>query len=99
MTVDFDRLRPRLAELCARYGISELSVFGSVVREDDHPDSDVDLLYVWDTEADPSWHALWQLRQELASLLGRPIDLVPKESLHWVVRDRVLADARVVYAA
>lgn len=42
---------------------------------------------------------LWDLRDELAQLLGRKIDLVPKNNLHWVIRDQVLTDARLVYAA
>lgn len=41
---------------------------------------------------------LWELRDELTLLLGRKIDLVPKDSLHWVIRDRVLNEAMPVYA-
>lgn len=97
MTVDFDELRPRLAELCRKYGIAELSVFGSVARGDDRPDSDVDLLYVRGPDSVLGWE-FFGLQEELEALIGRSVDVVPKDGLHWVVRDRVLGDAKVVYA-
>jgi predicted nucleotidyltransferase len=88
----------RLAELCRRYGIAELSVFGSVARGDDRPESDVDLLYVLAPTARLGWEIV-DLRDELAEVLGRPVDLVPKSGLKRLIRDRVLAEARVLYAA
>lgn len=87
-----------IAALCRRFGIAELSVFGSAVRGDDGPDSDVDLLYVSAPDASPGLEIV-DLHQALEALLGRPVDLVPKQGLHWVVRDRVLAEARSLYAA
>ena len=98
MSIDFESLRPRLAELCRRYGVAELSVFGSVARGEDRSDSDVDLLYLR-TPDSPLGLEFFGLQEELEDLLSRPVDLVPKDGLHWVVRDRVLADARVLYAA
>lgn len=99
MTVDFEALKPQLTELCEKYGIAELSVFGSVARGDDQPDSDVDFLYVSRPGTTASWSDRWELKGRLEALLGRKVDLVPKDYLHWVVRDRVLADARAIYAA
>lgn len=98
MTVDFDSLRPKLAELCRKYGVIELSVFGSVARGDDGPDSDVDLLYVSDPVSRIGY-AWFDIYDELKVLFGRQVDLLPKENLHWIMRDRVLADARLLYAA
>lgn len=98
MTIDFEPLQPRLAELCEKYGIAELSVFGSVARGDDRPDSDVDLLYVRGPDSILGME-FFGMREELEELLGRKVDLVPKDNLHWVIKDRVLADARPVYAA
>jgi predicted nucleotidyltransferase len=92
------RLAPKLAELCRRYGIAELSVFGSVARGEDRPDSDIDLLYVRVPGNDLGM-AYFSLQEDLEKLFGRPIDLVPKDSLHRVIRDQVLADAQVLYAA
>ena len=99
VSLDLDAVQDQIAELCRRYGIAELSMFGSVARGDDRPDSDVDLLYVSASDSKSSLWELWDLRDELAQLLGRKVDLVPKNSLHWVIRDQVLTDARLVYAA
>jgi predicted nucleotidyltransferase len=98
VSIDFAALAPQLAELCRRYGVAELSVFGSVARGEDQPDSDVDFLYLNDPQKVLGLE-FFGLQEELEDLLGRPVDLVPKEGLHWVIRDRVLADARVLYAA
>ncbi|MGH3941896.1 MAG: nucleotidyltransferase family protein [Pseudonocardiaceae bacterium] len=62
-------------------------------------ESDIDLLYVRVPGSTISLWELWELRDELAHLLGRKVDLVPKDNLHWVIRDHVLAEARNVYAA
>ena len=91
-------LSGRLAELCREYGIAELAVFGSVACGSAGPDSDVDLLYVRVPGNDLSM-AYFALQEDLEELFGRPVDLVPKEGLHRVIRDRVLADAQVLYAA
>jgi hypothetical protein len=88
----------RIAELCERYGITELSVFGSVARGDDTPQSDVDLLYVLSPDARLGWEIV-DLRDNLEEMFGRRVDLVPKSGLKWLIRDRVLAEARVIYAA
>jgi len=96
-----DELQPlavRLAELCRKYGIAELSVFGSVARGDAGPDSDVDLLYVRVPGNDLGM-SYFALQEDLEDLFGRPVDLVAKDSLHRVIRDQVLADAQVLYAA
>jgi predicted nucleotidyltransferase len=97
-SVGFDALRTQIAALCREYGIAELSVFGSVARGDDRPDSDVDLLYVRAAQSVFGWE-FFGFQEELEALLGRSVDVVPKDNLHWVIRDRVLADSRVVYAA
>ena len=87
----------QLAELCRKYGIAELSVFGSVARGDAQPGSDVDLLYVRVPGNDLGM-SYFALQEDLEKLFGRPVDLVPKEGLHRVIRDQVLSDAQVLYA-
>jgi hypothetical protein len=99
--MDLDELKAltlRLTELCRKYGIAELSVFGSVARGEARPDSDVDLLYVRVPGNDLGM-AYFALQEDLEELFGRPVDLVAKDSLHRVIRDQVLADAQVLYAA
>ena len=88
----------RLAEVCRRYGISELSVFGSVARGDAGPASDIDLLFVLEPDARLGF-ALFDLEAELAEIFDRPVDLLPRESVHRLIRDAVFAEAEVVYAA
>ncbi|TCJ40088.1 MULTISPECIES: nucleotidyltransferase family protein [unclassified Parafrankia] len=88
----------RIAEVCRRYGVAELSVFGSVARGDDTDDSDVDLLYVLAPDSTLGFEIV-DLRDELEKIVGRHVDLVPKSRLKWVIRDQVLAEARVLYAA
>jgi predicted nucleotidyltransferase len=99
--VTLDEIRvmgPRLAELCQKYGIAELSVFGSIARGDARPDSDIDLLYVRVPGNDLGM-SCFALQEDLEKLFGRPVDLVPKDGLHRVIRDEVLGDAQVLYAA
>lgn len=99
MTTLLDELpREALREIARRYGLRELSVFGSVATGRATADSDLDLLYVR-SESTPSGWDFFALGEELEALVGRPVDLVPKDHLHWVVRDRVLAEAQVLHAA
>lgn len=88
----------RLGEICRRYGIIELSVFGSVARGEAGPNSDLDLLYV----LAPGRHlgfSINRLEDELAEVFGRRVDLVSKAALHRAIRDEVLAEAQELYAA
>lgn len=88
----------KLEEICRRWGVAELSVFGSVARGEARPDSDIDLLYIFRPEAQIGWNIV-ELEEELAELLGRKVDLMPKSNIHRFVRDRILSEAQVLYAA
>lgn len=88
----------RLAEVCERYGVEELAVFGSVARGEASADSDVDLLYVLAPGARLGF-ALNRLEDELADVFGRPVDLVSRKALHPLLRDDVLNEARALYGA
>lgn len=95
---DLRTLYPAIAELCARYGVTELWVFGSAARGEATADSDVDLLYVRGPNAAPGL-AFFDFHDELAALLGAHVDLVSKDGLNRAIRDRVLKDAEELYAA
>lgn len=87
-------LRDKRAEIfaiAAKYGASNIRVFGSVARGEEHPDSDVDFL----VEIEPGKSLLDQiaLMQDLEELLGRKVDVAEPETLHERIRDRVLQDA------
>jgi len=88
----------RLVGICRRYGVAELSVFGSVARAEDRSDSDIDLLYV----LAPGRHlgfGLNALDDELQALFGRRVDLVSKAALHRLIRENVLAETQPLHAA
>jgi predicted nucleotidyltransferase len=87
----------RIAELCRRYGIAELSIFGSVARGEDTPSSDVDLLYVLSPDSTLGWDIV-DLRDQLEHAIRRRVDLGPKSGLKRLIRDRVLAEAKIVYS-
>lgn len=89
----------RLADLCRRYQVRELSLFGSAVRGEMRPDSDVDLLVEFLPNADVGLVEHAGLMLELQRLIGRKVDLVSKRGLKPRIRSSVLRDARLVYAA
>lgn len=88
----------RLEEICLRYGVARLEIFGSVSRGEERPDSDLDVLYELAAGARLGW-AIEDLTDELSEVLGRRVDLVSRRALHERLRDAVLAEARVLYAA
>lgn len=87
-----------VAEICQRYGVARLDVFGSVGRGEARPESDIDLLYVLAPGARLGWD-IEALTDELSEALGRPVDLVSRKALHERLRDTVLAEAQSLYAA
>ena len=89
----------RVAEFCRRYHIRRLSLFGSVLREDFRPDSDVDMLVEFEPGHEPGFFGLARMERELSELLeGRKVDLRTPEDLSRYFRDEVLAGAEVRYA-
>ncbi len=87
-----------IAEFCRRNQIRTLELFGSVLRADFRPDSDVDVLVEFEPETPVGLLALGRMQRELVRLFQRPIDLVPKEGLKPLIRDAVLQNTEVVYA-
>ena len=87
-----------VAEFCRRHHIRRLSVFGSVLRDDFRPDSDVDVLVEFQPGHTPGWEVV-DLEDELSGLFGgRPVDLVNPKYLNPRLRDRILKSAVVQYA-
>ena len=91
--------RQALAEFCRRNHICHLGLFGSVLRDDFRPDSDVDVLVEFEPGALIGFMALARIQRELSDVLGRPVDLVPRSGLKPVIRDSVLASEQVIYAS
>lgn len=89
-----------LTALCRRHHVRKLSLFGSVLRPDFRPDSDVDVLVEFEPGQVPGFLALHEIETDLSKLLGgRKVDLVTQRSLNRRLRDRVLVSAEVEYAA
>ncbi len=94
---------PEVAAFCRRWKVRELAVFGSALREDFRPDSDADLLVTFDLDA--NWGLLERatMESELATLLGRKVDLVSRRaverSTNWIRRQAILDSAEIVHVA
>ena len=89
--------RNQVAEFCRRHHIRKLSLFGSVLRKDFRPDSDVDVLVEFEPGHVPGL-AFFEMQDELSSLVGRRVDLSTPAFLSRYFRDRVLAEAQTQYA-
>jgi predicted nucleotidyltransferase len=89
----------KLAGLCRRYQVRELSLFGSAARGEMRPDSDIDLLVEFLPDAQVDLVDYAGLMLDLSRLLGRKVDLVSKNGLKPLIRNSVLEEARLVYAA
>jgi predicted nucleotidyltransferase len=76
-----------------------LALFGSVLRDDFRPDSDVDVLVAFDPKARIGFVTLSRMQRELSALFQRPVDLVPMDGLKPAIRESVLSSAQDVYAA
>jgi predicted nucleotidyltransferase len=92
-----DLPKEKIADFCRRHHIRKLAVFGSALREDFRPDSDLDVLVEFDPAHTPGL-AFFGMEQELSELLGRKVDLNTPQFLSPYFRDKVLAEAEVQYA-
>jgi len=92
-----------IESFCRRWKVTELSLFGSVLREDFRPDSDVDLLVTFASEARWSLFDLVRMEEELQSLLGRKVDLVERKAVerseNYIRRKSILSHLQPVYVA
>jgi hypothetical protein len=90
--------RNKIAKFCRKHHIRKMAFFGSVLREDFRPDSDIDVLVEFEPGFTPGF-ALITIQDELSTLLGgREIDLVTPKFLHHLIRERVEKEASVAYA-
>ena len=88
--------RQKIAEFCRRHHIRRLALFGSVLREDFGPSSDIDVLVDFEPGHVPGL-AFFSLEEELSKILGRKVDLNTPGFLSPYFRDRVLSEAEVQY--
>ena len=92
--------RNQVAEYCQRWKITEFALFGSVLRDDFRPDSDVDVLISFAADTHWSLFDLVEMQEELKKLFGREVDLVEREGLRNPFRRRSILDSmQVVYGS
>ena len=90
--------RSKIAEFCQRHRIRKLSLFGSVLRDDFRPDSDVDVLVEFEPGASAGFLRLAAMELELSQIIGRRVDLRTPPELSRYFRDEVVRTAQVQYA-
>ena len=93
----------KLSEFCGRWNISELALFGSALREDFRPDSDVDVLVSFAPQAHVTLFDMAQMQNELKDIFKRDVDLVSKRGLensrNYLRRKQILDSAQVIHVA
>ena len=93
----------RLAEFCHRWRIAELRLFGSALREDFRPDSDLDLRVSFSPDADWSLLDHVTMEEELSGIVGRKVDLVSQRAIerssNWIRRKTILESAEPYFAS
>ena len=98
MAARIDIPREKIAEFCQRNRVRRMALFGSVIRDDFRPESDVDVL----VEFEPGYAAgfiFFQMRRELTAMLGREVDMHTAASLSPYFRQEVLDEAEEIYVA
>ena len=91
--------KKKIEEFCQRYDVERMALFGSVLGKNFRPDSDVDVLVSFAPNAHIGFLTLSRMQRELSELFKRPVDLVPMDGLKPVIRDSVLSNIEIVYAA
>lgn len=102
MTIAIELPMEKIVEFCDRWHVTEFALFGSVLRDDFRPDSDVDVMVVFHPDARPTFSTLDQMEAELKLIFERDVDLITRRgienSLNYLRRREVLSSAQVIYA-
>ena len=95
--------RDRIAEFCRANDIMRLAIFGSALRDDFGPDSDIDVLVKFDETAHPTLFDMSRMEAELKAILGREVDLVSQRGIersrNYLRRKAILESAELVYGS
>ncbi len=93
----------RIADFCRRWKIREFALFGSVLREDFRPESDIDVLVSFAPDAAWRFYDLMDMKEELEAIFGRRVDLVEKRlvenSENYIRRKHILGNMETIYVA
>jgi len=95
--------REKISDFCRRWKITELALFGSVLRDDFRPGSDIDLLVTFAPDAKWTLFDHVTMEEELSGILGRKVDLVSRRAIersrNWIRRKAILETAEPFYVA
>ena len=99
----FEMPSERIADYCKRWKIAELALFGSAVRDDFNPESDIDLLVTFDKEAHWTLFDMVDMQEELKDIFGRDVDLVSRRGIessqNYLRRKEILSSAKVIHVS
>ena len=92
----------KIAQFCDRWQVTEFALFGSVLREDFRPDSDIDVMVEFHPQAHPTFSTLDQMEAELKTIFHRDVDLITRQGIatsrNYLRRNQILSSAQVIYA-
>lgn len=91
--------KQKIAEICRKYEICELALFGSQVRGDFSAKSDFDFLVEFESDAKIDYFKYFDIQEELEKIVHKKVDLVPKKGLKILIRQQILSEAEIIYAA
>ncbi|MDE0262343.1 MAG: nucleotidyltransferase family protein [Bryobacterales bacterium] len=101
MNLRIDTPRDQIAAFCGRWQVTELALFGSVLREDFGPDNDIDVLVRFDRQARHTLLDIGETENELGQILGRDVDLVERTAIersrNYIRRKANLDSAETIY--
>ncbi|MFP3868203.1 MAG: nucleotidyltransferase family protein [Desulfobacteraceae bacterium] len=101
--IPFDLPQDRIADFCQRWQITELALFGSALRDDFSPESDIDVLVTFAANARWSLFDLVTMEDELRAIVGRDVDLVERRAVekseNYIRRRHILESAEPLYVA
>ena len=89
--------KEKLADFCRRNYIRKLSIFGSLIRDQLRPESDIDVLVEFEKNHTPGLFSIVRMEMELSEIIGRKVDLRTPENLSQYFRDEVIKNARLQY--
>ena len=99
--IKIDMPKDKIVEFCRRWKVTEFALFGSVLRDDFRPDSDVDVLVTFAPGTQWRFYHLLDMKDELEAILGRPVDVVEKRlvehSENYIRRRHILENMETVY--
>jgi len=92
----------KITEFCHKWQVTEFALFGSVLREDFRPNSDIDVMVQFHPNAHPTFLTLEQMETELKTIFHRDVDLITRQGIensrNYLRRHEILSSAQVIYA-